>query len=139
MAQQGKAYTEKEKLGIIESLKPFLEMGYSRKKACSFIGFDDTTLGKWLKADAGLSSKVVAWENTNNALALANVYKALLKEAEADDGKVDNSWRYLERREESFKPKSDITSDDKQLPTPLLANVQTDHSSIEDTEPQEKD
>lgn len=110
---QGKAFTPEERASIIESLKPFLEMGYSRNKACSFIGLDPTTLSKWVQADEALSMKLVAWENANIALALANVHKALKVEAETKDARVDNSWKYLERKEETFKPKQDMTSDNK--------------------------
>lgn len=120
---QGKAFTPEERQSIIESLQPFLEMGYSRNKACSFIGLDPTTLSKWVQDSEALSMKLVAWENANIALALANVHKALRVEAESEDARVDNSWKYLERKEETFKPKQDIMSDDKPLPTPILTVV----------------
>lgn len=133
MAQQGKPYTPQEREQIIESLKPYLEMGFSRRKACSFIGFDDTTLSKWVQDDAGLSMKLTGWENALSALALANVHKALKVEAETEDARVDNSWRYLERKEESFKPKSDVTSNDKALPAPIIPlNVPGDNSTTQD-------
>lgn len=115
MSQQGKPYTPEQKAEIIESLKPFLEMGYSRRKACAFIGFDDTTLSKWVQDNPGLSMKLTGWENTLSSLALANVHKAIKIESETEDAKIDNSWKYLERKEESFKPKSDVTSDDKSM------------------------
>jgi hypothetical protein len=132
MSHQGKAYTEQEKAQIIESLKDYLEMGFSRKKAFAFIGFDDTTLSKWVQADAGLSTKLVGWENKLSALALANVHKAITKELKSDDVRIDNSWRYLERREESFKPKQDITTDNEPV-THVNINVITKPTSESST------
>ena len=49
-----------------------------------------------------------------------------------DDPK--NAQWYLERRAKEFKPKSDITSNNKELPTPILStieviDVQTDNGS----------
>lgn len=110
---QGKAFTTEEVQSIMESLRPYLEMGFSRNKACAFIGLEPTTLSKWVQQSESLSMKLVGWENTNNALALANVHKALKIESESEDARVDNSWKYLERKEETFKPKQDVTSDDK--------------------------
>lgn len=115
MAQQGKPYTDKERQQIIESLQPYLEMGFSRRKACAFIGFDDTTLSKWVQDDKGLSTKLTGWENALSALALANVHKSLKAEAEMEGARIDNSKWYLERKEDSFKPKQDITSDDEKI------------------------
>jgi transposase-like protein len=130
--QQGKPYTPEEKAQIIESLKPYLEMGFSRRKACAFVGFDDTTLSKWVQADKGLSTKLTGWENALSALALANVHKALRIESETEDARVDSSWRYLERREDGFKPKQDITSDNEAI-TNVNINVVTQPTSEQDT------
>ena len=110
---QGKPFTPEQRAEIIQSLQPFLEMGYSRNKACSFIGLPPQTLSNWAIEDEALGMKLVAWENANIALALANVHKALKIEAETEDAKVDNSWKYLERKEETFKPKQDVTSDNQ--------------------------
>ena len=110
---QGKPFTSEQREEIIQSLKPFLEMGYSRNKSCAFIGLPPQTLSNWAIEDEALGMKLVAWENANVALALANVHKALKIESETEDARVDNSWKYLERKEETFKPKQDVTSDDK--------------------------
>lgn len=140
MAQQGKAYTEQEKAGIIESLKPYLEMGFSRKKACAFVGFDDTTLSKWVQADKGLSTKLTSWENVNTALALANIHQALQNEKiraeEQGDTRMENSWKLVSKLEDGYKDKLDVTSNDKELPTPIISlnNVSRDNSSTPDSE-----
>ena len=138
MAQQGKAYKAEERLQIIESLKPFLEMGFSRRKACAFIGFDDTTVSKWVQEDAGLSIKLTSWENVNTAMALANVHQAMVNEgikAAEGDTRMDNSWKLLSKLEDGYKDKLDVTTDDKALPTPIfsLNEILRDDSTEEDS------
>lgn len=120
---QGKAYTEEQKQMIIESLQPFLELGYSRNKACNFIGFDPTTLSVWVRGDEALSMKLTAWENKTTAIAMANIQKAIKAEKDSKDKVKMNSWKWVERKEETMKPKSDITTDGK--PIPLLHAVQS--------------
>ena len=105
-------------------------MGFSRNKACAFIGLNATTLSKWVKADESLSMKLTSWENTNTALALANVYQALQNEnellGEGKEVRADNSWKLLNVKEDGYKPKQDITSNDKVLPTPILTVAATE-------------
>ena len=95
---QGKAYTPQQRESIIESVRPFLEMGLSRNKACEAIGIDPTTLSKWVQDDEALSMRLRGYENTMNMLAIANINDALLKESETEDARKDTSKWYLERR-----------------------------------------
>lgn len=120
---QGKAYTDKQREMILESLKDYLELGFSRSRACKMVGFDETTLSKWLSNDEALSMKVQGWENAMNKLALANLRDALLKEAETDDSKKETSKWWSERKmKEDFSTKSetDITSQGEQLGVVIL-------------------
>lgn len=96
---QGKEWTEEERESIIESLQPFLSVGMSRNKACDAIGFDPSTLSRWVTDDATLSMKLQGMENTLNKLALQNIADALAVEgAEENGSKKDTSKWYLERR-----------------------------------------
>lgn len=114
---QGKAFTTKERETIVESLKPYLEMGFSRNKACRFIGLEPTTLSKWVQDDESLSMKLVSWENVNTALALANIHQALKNESilatERGDVRMENSWKLVSKLEDGYKDKFDFTSNDK--------------------------
>jgi hypothetical protein len=137
---QGKAFTPEQRETIIESIKPHLQMGFSRNKACAFIGLDPTTLSKWVVADESLSMKLTSWENSNTALALANVYQALQNENEllgkGTEVRADNSWKLLNVKEDGYKPKQDITSNDVALPTPILTvtkDVHINDSNEEDS------
>lgn len=136
--QQGKPYTEEEKANIIESLRPYLEMGFSRKKACAFVGFDDTTLSKWVQADKGLSTKLTGWANMNNALALANIHQALqnekIKAEEQGDTRVENSWKLVSKLEDGYKDKLDVTSDDEPIAPVLVKFLDEPTNNNRDTE-----
>ena len=70
---QGKAWTEKERETIIQSLKEYLELGFSRNKACEFIGLPPQTLSNWVQHDESLGMRLTGWENAMNKLALANL------------------------------------------------------------------
>lgn len=110
---QGKPFTDEQRNSIIESLKPFLEMGLSRNKACEAIGLDPTTLSKWVQGDEALSMKLKGWENTMNILALTNVHSALEKEAEMEDARKETSKWYLERRmKKEFSTRVENTGED---------------------------
>jgi transposase-like protein len=134
---QGKAFTKEERETIIESLKPYLEMGFSRNKSCRFIGLDPTTLSKWVQDDESLSMKLVSWENVNTALALANIHQALKNESilasEKGDIRMENSWKVVSKLEEGYKDKIDVTSDNKALPAPILNNVIPSNNSNEES------
>jgi len=122
---QGKAYTEEQRASIIESLKPYLELGFSRNKACNLIGLDATTLSKWVQADEALSMKLEGWENSINKLALMNIRDAIAKEGEIEDTRKETTKWWIERKmKQEFSTRTEQTgADGKELPTPILNYV----------------
>lgn len=121
--QQGKAYTPEQREVILESLRPYLEMGFSRSKACKLIGLNETTLSKWVQADNALSIKLEGWENVLNALAISNIADAIRKEAELnDDLRKDNTKWWLERKMKTdFSTRQEHSgADGKDLPSPII-------------------
>lgn len=125
---QGKAFTPEQREEIIQSLKPFLEHGFSRNKSCAFIGLPPGTLGNWVADDESLGMKLTGWENVNSKLALSNIHQAMLNEgikAAEGDTRMDNSWRLVSKLEDGYKDKLDVTSNNETLPTPILGGVQT--------------
>ena len=96
---QGKQFTKEEKDSIVNSLQPYLQMGFSRNKACQFIGLTPQTLSLWVKADESLLIKLTSWENVVNTVAMQNVVEAIQRENEMpEDIRKENSWKWLERR-----------------------------------------
>ena len=106
---QGKAFTPEQREVIIQSLQDWLELGFSRNKACAFIGLKANTLSNWVKEDEALGMKLVGWENANNKIAMSNIRDAMMKEGEMeDDLRKENSWRWVSAKEETMKPKQEI-------------------------------
>lgn len=140
---QGVEFSTEERETIIESLRPFLEAGFSRNRACEQIGLHPTTLSKWVQADESLSMRLKGYENTLNMLALSNIASGLRAEAEMEGNQKPMSTWYSERRMKTeFSPRIESTgADGKDLPTPIvpLANVQRNHSNTEDSGPTEED
>lgn len=141
---QGKAFTKEQRESIIESLRPYLELGFSRSKSCKMVGLDESTLSKWAQADEALSIKLSGWENVNSALALANVHQAIQNEnalLEKGEVRVDNSWKLLNVKEDGYKPKQDITTDGKELPQPIISLdvLRRNNSTPQDSGAEQKD
>lgn len=132
---QGKAYTPEQRESIIESLKSYLELGFSRNKACSLIGLDPTTLSKWQSDDEALSMKLEGWENAINKLAMSNIVDAIQKESEIGDTKKDTTKWWLERKMKndgfSLKVGQELSNPDGNLKTIIInkSNGSTDKSS----------
>ena len=134
---QGKAYTPEQKESILESLRPYLEMGFSRSKSCKLIGFDESTLSKWGKADEALSMKLEGWENTINTVAMQNIFAAIQKESELDDDlRKDNTKWWLERKMKAeFSTRLEQTGPDgKEMPNPIIKLTRNDVSGDNSTE-----
>ena len=130
---QGKAYTPEQKERIIQSLREYLELGFSRNKACSLIGLAPGTLSNWVKDDEALGMKLEGWENKLNALAISNIAQALMAEGENEDTRKETTKWWLERKMKAdFSTRLEQTgADGKDLPTPILSYVQTDDSNKE--------
>lgn len=136
---QGKAFTEEQKNMIIQSLKDYLELGFSRNKACELVGLTPSTLSTWVTADEALRIKIQSWENAMNKVALANIRDALQKEAETEDARKETSKWWAERRMKAdFSPKveQEFSNPDGNLKTLVIIkdNGITDQTSSETNE-----
>lgn len=111
---QGREWTTEERETIIQSLKPYLELGYSRNKACNFIGLAPATLSNWISEDEALGIKIQSWENIINTTVMANLRDAIDAEAkDQDDKRKETSKWWAERKmKEDFSTKTeqDITT-----------------------------
>ena len=129
---QGKAYTTEQKEQAIQSLKDYLELGFSRNKACGLIGLPPATLSNWVKEDETLGMRLEGWENAINKLAMANIVDAIQKEGEMDDARKETTKWWLERKMKTdFSTRVENTgADGKDLPAPIMQiNVPTDNSN----------
>lgn len=115
---QGKAWTKEQKDTIIQSLQDYLELGFSRNKACELIGLAPSTLSNWVKEDESLGIKLQGWENAINKVALANIRDAIMKESEMEDTRKETTKWWAERRmraDFSTKTETDVTSKGEQV------------------------
>ena len=130
---QGKAFTPKQREVIIESLRPYLEMGFSRIKACKFIGLDNTTLSKWSTDDEALSIKLQSWENAINMVAMQNIANAIQKENESEDLRLENTWKWADRKmkDDGFttKVEQELSNPDGNLKTIIIQKADDSSSN----------
>lgn len=119
---QGKAYTKEQREVIIESLRDYLELGFSRNKACDLTGLEPSTLSRWVTDDEALAMKLQSWENAINKLALANIRDAIQKEGELEETRKETTKWWIERKmKNDFSTRIENTgADGKDLPTPIL-------------------
>jgi hypothetical protein len=108
---KGLEWTSEQKDIIIHSLKPYLELGYSRNKACDFIGLAPSTLSNWLKDKEELGMKLLGWENTVNTIVMANLVDAINAEAaQQDDTRKETTKWWAERRMKAdFSTRQEVT------------------------------
>lgn len=125
---QGKAFTKEQKDTIIESLREYLELGFSRNKSCSLIGLHPTTLSKWVQADEALSMKIEGWENAINKVVMQNLLSAIQKESEMDDARKETTKWWAERKMKAdFSTRVENINDTKltveELPPERIAEI----------------
>lgn len=102
--QQGKKYTADQRAAIIDTLKPYLELGYDLKNACVMACQTYETIWRWVAADEVLKAKIKSWQNLVNVRARKNVVK------EINNGDADRSAWWLERREKhDFSTRKEMT------------------------------
>lgn len=119
----------------LEKLRQAFLIGATNDEACAFAEIHRDTLYDYMKKNPEYSYLVEQYKETPILKAKATVNKNL------DDSKTAQ-W-YLERRAKEFKPKQDLTTNDKDLPTPILngiekLNVSTNDSSTQITEPEQE-
>jgi len=117
---------------IVNKLELGFTMGFTDVEACLYANISKQTLYDYCKKIEGYTDRKEGLKNHPKLLAKVNLYKAL-----KDNKKVDDSKWYLERRDKEFKPKNDITSDDKPLPIFNINDLSTNNSHKEDNEPKE--
>lgn len=110
---------------IIRKIEEVAALGGSIEEIAFFAGIHRATLYRWMNDDVELSDRITELQQNPILKARRTIVEGL---ADKDTAK----W-YLERKVKEFKPKSDITSDNK--PIPLLggqSNV-SDYNSNEET------
>ena len=131
---KGKEWNQEDKDMIVQSLQPYLEMGYSRNKACEFIGLAPATLSNWIKESEALGMKIGGWESTIDTMVLANIRDAIRREGELqDDLKKENSWQWAKRRmkEQGFSERTEVTGNDGEPVTFIISKEIAEKNNLE--------
>lgn len=121
---QGIGYTPEQRESIIQSIRPYLEMGFSRNKACKFIGLPPQTISNWVQDDEALGIKLQGWENAINMVAMQNIANAIQKENESEDLRLENTWKWADRKmkDDGFttKVEQELSNPDGNLKTIII-------------------
>jgi len=119
---QGKQYTEAQREEIIQSIRPYLEMGFSRNRACSLIGLTPSNLCNWTDKNEALEIRLQSYENAVNKLVMANLVDAIRIEGENDsDSKKETTRWWAERKmKNDFSTRTETDINIKELPKPIM-------------------
>ncbi len=135
---QGQAFTTAQRDTIIKSLQPYLEMGFSRNKACGFIGLKPQTLSVWVQDDEALLIKLQGWENAINMVAMQNIAAAIQKENESEDLRLENTWKWADRKmkDDGFttKVEQELSNPDGNLKSITIIKHGSDNQSTSETD-----
>jgi hypothetical protein len=110
-------------------------MGFSRNKACAFVGLPPQTLSNWVVDDEALGMKLEGWENAINKLAIQNIVDAIQKEGELEDTRKETTKWWLERKMKndfSTKIEQTLTDTEGKDVKPLLVTFISDGKTTTD-------
>ena len=132
---QGREFTPEQRENILESIRPYLQMGYSINKACILAQIDGSVIYKWCEADETLSKKIESWRNMVTAIARQNLVKSIQGDKDKGiPGDIDNSKWWLERTaRDEFGKNLDLSSLGKPISDNIIKFV--DFTGNDKTEP----
>lgn len=97
---QGVEYTQQERLELMEAIKPYLQLGYSLKKACEYAGIPYTTIFEWVKGNDTLRTEITAWQGMVNTQARQNIVEHIMgNKKKGIEPSLETSKWWAERRE----------------------------------------
>ena len=100
---------------LLARLKVVFLIGATYKEAGAAVGVSERTISNYTKNDPELLRQIEGWRSVPILKAKQTIVDHL------DEVKIAQ-W-YLERRCPEFKSRQDITSNDQELPTPILAGL----------------
>ena len=100
---------------LLARLKVVFLIGATYKEAGAAVGVSERTISNYTKNEPELLRQIEGWRSVPILKAKQTIVDHL------DEVKIAQ-W-YLERRCPEFKSRQDITSNDQELPTPILAGL----------------
>ena len=101
---QGKAF-DKDK--VLETLRPYFQLGCSIPKACAYAGIRYEAVWKWIKDDEELRIQITAWQNEMNTIAR----KVYLEKMRRGDFQAADKWLSKKEKDE-FSDRTEVTGKD---------------------------
>ena len=101
---------------LLARLKVVFLIGATYKEAGAAVGVSVKTISNYTKNDPELLQQIQAWRS-------APILKAKRTIVDRLEHEVKVAQWYLERRCPEFKSRQDITTNDRELPTPILAGL----------------
>lgn len=114
----------------VKKLEEAFALDCSIPEACFYANISKTTYYNWLGKNPQLVDRFEELRNNPVLLARKKVVDDIM-------GNVDTAKWYLDRRVKDFKPKSDLTSNNKIIP--IYGGFSKHDSDQEDIQPEEKD
>ena len=112
---------------VIRKLEEVFALGGTDKEACFWADISPETLYSYQRTHPEFTERKEALKQQPILKARQTVVRSL-------NNPRDAQW-FLERKSSEFKQKTDITTNDKDFPTPLLANViSTNNQPTEDSQ-----
>lgn len=122
----------------VNKLEEGFTMGFTDEEACLYANISKVTLYEYCKKNPEYTNRKEELKNHPKILAKRNIYNSL-----KDSKKTDDSKWYLERRsKKEFGNNIDLTTDGKELPTPIYggqSKIQGHESDTEDIQPDKED
>ena len=100
---------------LLARLKVVFLIGATYKEAGAAVGVSERTISNYTKNDPELLRQIEGWRSVPILKAKQTIVDHL--------DEVKTAQWYLERRCPEFKSRQDITSNDQELPTPILAGL----------------
>ncbi len=100
---------------LLARLKVVFLIGATYKEAGAAVGVSERTISNYTKNDPELLRQIEGWRSVPILKAKQTIIDHL------DEVKIAQ-W-YLERRCPEFKSRQDITTNDRELPTPILSGI----------------
>lgn len=129
--RSGDPHTPAERKAVYESLKPFLQLGYSVRKACILAQFPYTTLCEWLKKSDSSRMQLAYWKATPSIAARQNIVKDIVEKKdvkssqwwlETNESKEFNRKINVQEVDDDFIPEGDIEYEDTEFKEILKRN-----------------
>lgn len=112
--ERGSKHSLVQRMEFLEAVKPYLQLGYSIPRACSYAGLPKTTLYTWISKDPVLQRQIEAWQGLVNTKARQNIVEHIMgNEKRGIKPDLETSKWWVERREkEDFSTRVDISSEE---------------------------